>query len=116
MRKFKWAAPSEKEIELAILDFLNYQPGILAFKVQTKATYNTKGGFYMKLPKGVMPGTPDIIACIDELFVGFEVKTAKGVQSDEQKEFERILKAKSRGRYFVVRSVHDTEAALKSIL
>ncbi len=115
MRKFKWLTPSEKEIEGAILDFLNHQPGVLAFKVQTKATYNEQGGFYMKLPKGVLPGTPDIIACIDELFVGFEVKTEKGRQSPDQKEFERVLKTRTRGRYFVVRSIMETEAALSQI-
>jgi hypothetical protein len=56
-----------------------------------------------------MPGTPDIICCIDGDFVGLEVKGPKGDLSDSQKEFQRNIE-KAGGRYHVVRSIDDVQS------
>ena len=40
---------------------------------------NIQGGF------GVAPGAPDMILCVNGLFVAFESKTYKGRLSDDQK-------------------------------
>jgi hypothetical protein len=114
-KPFKWIEPSEKEIENAILEFLNYQVGVFAFKVNTMGVYDQRGGFYRKLSKHVIPGTPDVIACVDGLFAGFEIKTKTGRQSNEQKLFQEKLISKSNGLYFIVRSVKDAEQALASV-
>lgn len=53
------------------------------------------------------PGSPDIICILPNgVFCGIECKTAKGKQSDGQKNFQRMVE-KNRGLYFLVRSVDD---------
>lgn len=76
-------------------------------------TYNAKLGINISNPY-VMRGTPDIIAVIDGLFVGFEVKTPRGKQSPDQVLFEKRL-TNAGGRYFVVRSVDETRSHLQQL-
>lgn len=118
-KPFKWNEPSETEIEDAILDYLRYQVGVFAFKVKIKATFDAGGGYYRKLPKHVLPGTPDIIACIDVngigVFAGMEVKTPTGRQSKEQVDFQDKLQDRANGFYFILRSVKDAEEAVKFV-
>ena len=73
-KPFRWVEPSESEIENAILEYLNWQVGVFAFKVKIKATFDAGGGYYRKLPKWMLAGTPDVIACIVVKFVGIEIK------------------------------------------
>ncbi len=120
-KPFKWVDPSEKEVENAILEFLKHQVGVFAFKVNTIGVYDQRGGFYRKLSKFVIPGTPDIVACVSiepgkpGVFCGFEVKSISGRQSKEQKAFEERLKERANGFYFVVRSIKDVEDALRKV-
>ena len=51
-------------------------------------------------------GAPDIIICVDGLFVGLEIKTESGKQSDLQKAAQLKIE-KSGGKYFIIRSVRD---------
>lgn len=108
--------PSEKEIENVILDWLRYHPGIFAFKVNTMGVFDQAKGRFRKASPNVIKGTPDILLCLNVLtipiFVGIEVKSEKGRQTPEQKEFQAKLLRKANGFYFVVRSVSDVETAL----
>ena len=118
--RLKWIEPSEREIQNSILYFLNYQSGVFAFQVNTTGTYDARLGYYRKPGRYVLPGTPDILACVRvnqcvPIFVGFECKTDKGRQSAHQKGFELRLKQKSDGFYFIVRSIKDVEEALKLV-
>lgn len=61
---------------------------------------------------GPPPGTADLIACISGRFVGIEVKTTIGRQSEQQKSFERALTARN-GIYILARSVEDVVIALR---
>ncbi len=61
------------------------------------------------------PGSPDIIGCVDGLFVGFEVKTRKGKQTDKQKKFQIVLE-RSGGLYCVPRSAEEAVGALNDFL
>lgn len=119
MAKFKWIEPTEKEIENAVLDWLRLQSGVLAFKVNTIGVYDQRGGFYRKTSKHVMKGTPDILGCAEiegmPIFFGMEIKTQTGRQSDDQKFFEETLKMRTKGFYFVIRSLKDAELALSHI-
>jgi VRR-NUC domain len=56
-----------------------------------------------------MPGTPDIVCCIDGQFVGLEVKGPKGDLSDAQKDFRQLLE-KAGGRYHVVPTIEDVQS------
>lgn len=90
--------------------------------------YNGSQGYV----KNGKPGMPDIVACfiqavfkrndegdlyghITGQFIGFELKTAKGKQSDEQKKAQKMIE-KLGGLYYLIRSPEDFEAALKELL
>lgn len=119
MKPFKWIKPSEKEIEDAIMYFLNYQIGCMAFKVDTRANFDVRLGTYRAMSKHVLPGTPDILCCYSVnqigVFVGLEVKTDTGRQSAHQLAFQERLQQRANGFYFIVRSVKDAEDALKTV-
>lgn len=81
----------EKDIENKIKDYL-FENNYYYFKVH--------GSKFMQ------PGIPDIVACINGLFVGIEVKTKIGIQSDAQKIHERNILA-SGGHYILARSLEE---------
>jgi hypothetical protein len=56
-----------------------------------------------------MPGSPDIVCCIDGIVVGLEVKGSKGNLSEAQCDFETRIE-QAGGRYHVVRSIDDVQA------
>lgn len=72
--------PTEKDIESAIIAWLNYQQGCLAFKVETQGVYDEKKNVRRKAGKGVIPGTADIICCYKGHFISIEVKTPLGMR------------------------------------
>lgn len=115
-KKLEWDTPSEKDIENAVLYYLNYRPGVFAFKVNTMGVFDAKIGVYRKPSKFVLPGTPDILACVNVdgvgIFVGFEVKAPNGRQSPPQKDFQNRLKDRANGYYFVIKSIKDVEDAI----
>lgn len=96
---------SENQIQKAILDYLGYQKKIYFFRSNSGALRLENGGFMRTGKKGC----PDIIVCRNGKFIGLEVKTQKGKQSDSQKQAEQeILKAG--GEYYVVKSLDDVYA------
>lgn len=109
----------EKEIENAVLTFLNYQIGVLAFKVNTIGVFDPRIGAYRTPSKFVMNGTPDVLVCLSfkglPYFIGMEIKSQTGRQSKEQKSFQQRLEDRANGFYFIIRSVNDAEAALKLV-
>ncbi len=110
---------SEKELENSIMEFLRYQIGVFAFKVNTIGVFDARIGAYRKTSKYIMNGTPDIIACVNHkgvgVFVGMECKTETGRQSNDQKEFQQLLEDRSNGYYFIVRSIQDAKRALDDV-
>jgi hypothetical protein len=99
---------TENEIEMQILVYFNRYKKIPAYK-------NPSAGYYdprlKRMRKHINPyalnGTPDIYVPLRfGIFLSIEVKSAKGRQSEEQQQFERMLKATG-GYYFICRSVED---------
>ncbi len=87
----------ESDIVKAIMRYLKTVPNCFAWKEH--------GGMYGTA------GIPDIIACINGKFYGFEVKTDKGQPTELQKAtIRKIIKAG--GTALVVRSVDDVKSAL----
>lgn len=119
MGVLKLKGPNEKQIEGDILKYLSYLPGVFAFKVDTQGFFNAKTQKLQKARFGVRLGTPDILACVNcnslPIFVGFEVKTEDGRQSEHQKAWQADLLKKGNGFYFLVRSVGDVEVALRLV-
>lgn len=61
------------------------------------------------MPKHTPRGLPDINVIRGGAYYGLEVKTPKGRQSPEQKEFQSFVESHG-GKYFVVRSIDDVVA------
>ncbi len=91
----------ERDIVRAIKNYLKTVPHCFAWKEH--------GGMYGTA------GVPDIIACIDGHFFGFEVKTDTNEPSELQKAtIKKILRAG--GTALVVRSVDEVRIAVDSTL
>ena len=99
---------TEKEIENAILTYLNLRPDCFAFKVNTVGVFDSVKKVYRKSNnKFAVNGVSDIIAQFDGLGTVFiEVKTPKGRQSDAQKAFENSIN-RYNGNYFIARGLDD---------
>ena len=69
---------------------------------------NIQGGF------GVAPGAPDMILCVNGLFVAFESKTYKGRLSDDQKIHKKKIET-SGGIYCVTRTLEEAEEIISCI-
>ena len=98
----------ENEIQKAILEYLNYIGKIYFFRAGSGAI-RTENGNYFKSGK---VGCPDIVVCYKGKFIGLEVKTEKGKQSDYQKVAEQEIK-RAGGKYFMVRSINDVMKIIK---
>jgi len=72
---------TEKQIESQILTWLNYQPGVFAFKVNTTGVYDpTKKCFRKITNPHVHRGTADIIGVKNGHFFAIEVKTPVAIK------------------------------------
>lgn len=60
-------------------------------------------------------GSPDLYIVHKGHYIGIEVKLPKGVQSDAQKSFERLLRDLGEGLYFIARSMEDAENIVRAI-
>ncbi len=91
----------ESDIVKAIMKYLKTVPGCFCWKEH--------GGMYGTA------GIPDIIACIDGLFFGFEVKTEDGKPTKLQEATIRKILAAG-GTALVVRSVDEVRTAINGSL
>jgi len=95
----------ESEIQKQILDVLQLLENkgkVYCFKAAAGGIKTDTGRFF----KTGKAGCPDIVCCIDGKFVGFEVKTKKGRQTDNQVKAEEAIK-KAGGSYLILRSLDD---------
>ena len=92
---------AERDIVAAILRLLKKTPNCFCWK--------THGG-----PYGTA-GIPDIIACVDGRFFGFEVKTEDGKPTKLQEATIRKILAAG-GTALVVRSVNEVRTAINGSL
>ncbi len=113
---------SEKEIETAILYWLNYQIDCFAFKMNIAGTWDQRG-FYKRSGRFVPKGGSDIIFCFKGLFGALEIKTPEayrkfhsnpGAHELRQKVFMDQVRAKG-GIAEVVCSLEQAQAILTSI-
>ncbi len=88
----------EKDIVAAIMKYLRTLPNCFCWKEH--------GGMYGTA------GIPDIIACVDGRFYGFEVKTATGRPTALQEATIRKILAAG-GEAYVVRSVDEVRSILE---
>lgn len=81
----------EKKIENEILDYLNRQPDVLAWKNNSTGIYDPKAKTFRKKSRFDINGVPDVLVLSKFGFFAIEVKTPEtiGDASDEQKAFLR---------------------------
>jgi len=102
----------EKEIQYTITQYLEYQKNLYFIRTNSFAgAFMRRDGSsgYIKNNKA---GCPDIIVLKDGRFIGLEVKTDKGKQSDLQKEAEEKIE-RCGGEYYIVRNLEDVVEILK---
>jgi penicillin-binding protein-related factor A (putative recombinase) len=69
---------TEKQIESQILEWLNLQPGVFAFKVNTTGLWDAKRKIFRTIKNPyIHKGTSDIIGIKNGKFFAIEVKTIK---------------------------------------
>lgn len=99
----------ESEIQSSIIDYLQIleNKGKIFFqRVNNTPVYDPKYKQFRSMPKGTKKGFPDILVLINGRTIGFEVKTATGKQSEDQKDIENKFKQHGQ-EYFVVRTVEE---------
>ena len=94
-------AQEEKHIQKEILNYLEAK-GIFHYRQNSGGI--ARGGRYYKFCS--INGVSDIIAIINGIYYGIEVKNEKGKQSKDQKIFEESLK-NAGGIYILARSLKD---------
>jgi hypothetical protein len=97
----------EKEIQLAICDYLAYKRDIMFWRQNTSPIH--ADGKFRSMPKYSKTGVPDIIVIKNGIFIGLEVKRPKHKQSETQIEFQTELE-KAGGKYYVVTSIDDVKS------
>lgn len=98
----------EQEIKKQILDYLGYQKDIYFFRLGS-GLIKTEQGRYFKTGTA---GCPDIVVVKNGSFIGLEVKTESGKQSELQRIAEENIK-RCGGKYFIVRKLEDVIEILK---
>lgn len=91
----------EKQIQNSVEHYLTLKKYFF-WKNNSGALPTASGGF---IRFGAV-GSPDICLVKDGFFIGLEIKTSKGKQSDGQKQFEKKLK-EAGGEYYIVKSLDD---------
>ena len=97
----------ESDIQALILIYVTSLPGSFGFRMNTGAVQDS--GRFIRY--GV-PGQPDIFLILKGRFIGIEVKTRTGRQSEAQKQWQRNCE-RAGGLYILARSVHDVEVRLR---
>ena len=100
---------TETQIQSSIIDYLRIleNKGKIFFqRVNNTPVYDPIGKKFRSMAKGTKKGFPDILVLMNGRTIGFEVKTAVGKQSKEQKDIENKFKQHGQ-EYFVVRTVEE---------
>ena len=104
---------TEKQIESLILEYLEWIPGAVFWKVDTTGVYDEKKGVYRKKKSEFRyKGVPDIIGFYRNQFVAIEVKTPqRRKQTTEDQDFF-ISTANEQGQLaFVATCIEDVKKA-----
>lgn len=117
---------SESQIEVAVCHLLRVS-GFFFWKQANRGYFSGKsevdsrgrrvmvGNFRRDHNPYVLKGVPDLILVHQGRIIGFEIKSKKGIQSKEQKEFaENLIRAG--GLYYLIRSIEDAQIAIREIL
>ncbi len=102
--------PTETAIVRAVVDYLTLQ-GHLAIRINSGGVVRTDRGRKRFVRFNSVPGTSDVLACIDGTFAAIEVKRPGGKLTPEQASFLDLVRTTG-GLGVCVTSVADLKAAL----
>ena len=97
----------ESDIQALILIYVTSLPGAFGFRMNTGAVRD--GDRFIRYG---LKGQPDIFLILKGRFIGIEVKTRTGRQSEAQMQWQRNCE-RAGGLYILARSVDDVEFRLK---
>ena len=106
----------ETPIQASILDFLKMK-GVFCYRNQKGIIPIRRGRAIVGQRKGdkFTNGMPDIVAIVDGVYVGIEVKTEDGVQSPDQKRWQKMIE-EANGLYFLVHSWEELDGLMHRYL
>lgn len=104
----------ESKIQIELVKYIRYlYPKSILFAIPNGGQRSTITAAYLKR-EGVLSGVSDLIWLHEGRTYFFEVKTEKGYQSVNQKEFQSLVE-KQGFRYAILRSTKDFDNFLKLI-
>lgn len=116
-RKPKPSAPLEKDIQRAILDYLEHHPSVLVWRMNTGAMERTNAAGRKRFVRFGRPGQADITGILRPwgIRLEIEVKRPGGEPTRDQIEFCDAVQSAG-GVYFVVHSVEEAKRQLDATL
>ena len=102
----------ESDIVRQILEYMRWI-GAYAGKTKTQGTFDSKRQVYRRDPYTFV-GFPDLAFFYKNTFGFIEVKSAKGVQSDFQKEFQKLC-ILAHVPYVLARNVEDVQRVMEAL-
>ena len=104
---------SESEIQKQILSYLKLKR-VLAMRINTKGEFRKTGPGTGVLLKNENRGFADILCIHKGIPIFLEIKTEKGKQSEEQKDFANKVTLEG-AYYFIIRSIEDLRVAFGAV-
>jgi len=101
----------ESVLQKGIMEYLGWREDALRlywFRAGSGAM-KLESGRYFKTGR---PGVPDIVVIMKGRFIGLEVKTPKGRQSEAQEKAQNQIQ-RAGGEYYIVRSISDVKEILE---
>ena len=95
----------ESQIQTQICHYLTLKKYFF-WRNNTTGIYDPTKKVFRRMSAFAMAGVSDILLLKDGLLVCIEVKRPKGIQSEHQKEFEKLVKANG-GVYLIATSIDD---------
>lgn len=87
--------------------------GFFAFRINSQGTYSEKLGKFIY--SGSTKGVSDVIACLNGLLIGIEVKIGSDKQSDVQKRFQERIEAAG-GKYMIAKDFNQFKEEFKKCI
>lgn len=101
--------PSESNVQNAICDYLTCR-GYTFWRQNTSGIYNERQGRWRTPSKYAVIGVSDIIVLSEGRAYFIEVKTVRGVQSEDQKDFQEFVE-RAGCEYLLARCLEDVVEA-----
>lgn len=101
---------AERDIQAEIMLALGSRPGVRVLRLNVGLARTARGAAV----RFGRPGMADLLVLVGPRYLWIEVKSARGRQTKDQRNFERMVHALG-GAYAVARSVDDAIAALAAV-